>query len=71
VLVQQFDPAESAALALVHQDHAQQTRTIAANSTAAATLRRIQAVLDAREAIAANVAPLLAVESMALALRTG
>ena len=71
VLVQQFDPSAAAALALVHQDHAQQTRTIAANSTPAATLRRIQAILDAREAIAANVAPLLAVESMALTLRTG
>jgi DNA polymerase III subunit delta' len=71
VLVQQFDPSGAAALGLVHHDHVQQTRTIAANSTPAATLRRIEAILDAREAIAANVAPLLAVESMALALRTG
>lgn len=71
VLAQQFDPSGTAALGLVHQDHAHQTRTIAANSTPAATLRRIEAVLDAREAIAANVAPLLAVESMALTLRVG
>lgn len=71
VLVQQFDPSNAAALSLVHQDHAPQTRTIAANSTPATTLRRIQAILEAREAIAANVAPLLAVESMALALRVG
>lgn len=71
VLTQQFDPSGAAALGLVHQDHARQTQTIAANSTPAATLRRIQAVFEAREAIAANVAPLLAVESMALALRSG
>lgn len=71
VLAQQFDPSGAARLGLVHQDHAQKTRTIAANSTPAATLRRIEAVLEARSAIAANVAPLLAVESMALALRAG
>jgi DNA polymerase-3 subunit delta' len=55
----------------VHSDHAHQTRTIAASSSAATTLRRIEAVLEARKAIAANVAPLLAVEAMALTLRTG
>jgi DNA polymerase-3 subunit delta' len=43
----------------------------ASASTAPATLRRIEAVLACREAIAANVAPLLAVESMALSLRAG
>jgi DNA polymerase-3 subunit delta' len=71
VLAQQFDPAGAAALGLVHQDHAQQTRAVAARSTPEATLRRIEAVLEARKAIAANVAPLLAVESMAMALRAG
>lgn len=70
VLAQQFDPSGMASLSLVHQDHAQQTRALAANSTAATTLRRIEAVLEARKAIAANVAPLLAVEAMALTLRT-
>jgi DNA polymerase-3 subunit delta' len=34
-------------------------------------LRRIEAVLACREAIDTNVAPLLAVESMALALHHG
>src|SRR5439155_1134317 len=62
VLAQQFDPSGAAALGLVHQDHAPQTRAIAAGSTPATTLRRIEAVLEARRAIAANVAPLLAVE---------
>jgi DNA polymerase-3 subunit delta' len=71
VLTHQFDPDGGAALSLVHQDHAQQTHAIAARSTPATTLRRIEAVLDARRAIAANVAPLLAVESMALTLRAG
>jgi len=70
VLTQQIDP-QGAALRLVHADHAQQTRAIAANSTPATTLRRIEAILEARRAIAANVAPLLAVESMALTLRSG
>lgn len=71
VLVQQFDPSGAAALDLVHQDHAQQTRAIAASTSAATTLRRVEAVMEARKAIAANVAPLLAVEAMALTLRTG
>ncbi len=35
------------------------------------TLRRIEAILACREALDANVAPLLAVEAMAMALRTG
>ncbi|HVA60703.1 MAG TPA: DNA polymerase III subunit delta' [Mycobacteriales bacterium] len=40
----------------------------AAATTTEASLRRIEAILDARAAIEANVAPLLAVESMLLAL---
>jgi DNA polymerase-3 subunit delta' len=35
------------------------------------TLRRIEAILDCREALDRNVAPLLAVEAMTLALRAG
>ncbi|MBS2962787.1 DNA polymerase III subunit delta' [Actinocrinis puniceicyclus] len=71
VLAQQFDRSGGQELRLVHEDHARQTRAIAENSDPAATLRRIEAVLEARKAIAANVAPLLAVEAMALTLRTG
>lgn len=44
---------------------------LARSSTAEATLRRIDAVLGARTAIDANVAPLLAVEAMTVALRRG
>ncbi|HEV3172233.1 MAG TPA: DNA polymerase III subunit delta' [Actinocrinis sp.] len=69
VLALQLDPAGSAAIRPVHADRAQQAHSLAASSTPEATLRRIEAVLEAREAIAANVAPLLAVESMALTLR--
>ena len=56
---------------LVHADLREQAATIARATSAASTLRRIDAVLACREALDANVAPLLAVEAMALALRTG
>ena len=55
----------------VHVDLAEQAATIARATTAESTLRRIDAVLACREAVDANVNPLLAVEAMALALRTG
>jgi DNA polymerase-3 subunit delta' len=56
---------------LVHGDLTEQSGAIARATTPASTLRRIDAVLACREALDANVAPLLAVEAMALALRTG
>ena len=56
---------------LVHVDLAEQAATIARATTPESTLRRIDAVLACREAVDANVAPLLAVEAMALSLRTG
>jgi DNA polymerase-3 subunit delta' len=52
----------------VHADLRRQTAELAAGSRPQDTLRRIDAVLRAREAIAANVAPLLAVEAMAVSL---
>ena len=55
----------------VHADLTDQAATIARATSAEATLRRIDAVLECRERLDANVAPLLAVEAMALALRTG
>jgi DNA polymerase-3 subunit delta' len=70
VLVLQFDPEGSSAILPFHADRANQARALAGTSRPEATLRRIEAVLEARRAIAANVAPLLAVESMALTLRT-
>jgi DNA polymerase-3 subunit delta' len=44
---------------------------IARAGTPESTLRRIEAILACREAVEANVAPLLAVEAMTLALRAG
>ena len=55
----------------VHGDLADTAATIARSTTPESTLRRIEAVLACRTALDGNVAPLLAVESMALALRTG
>lgn len=52
----------------VHADLRHQSAELAAASRPQDTLRRIDAVLGAREAIAANVAPLLAVEAMAVSL---
>ncbi|MFJ9612377.1 DNA polymerase III subunit delta' [Streptomyces noursei] len=46
-------------------------RRIATTSTAERTLRRIEAVIACREALERNVAPLLAVEAMTVALRAG
>jgi DNA polymerase-3 subunit delta' len=55
----------------IHGDLGAQAATIARATTPESTLRRIEAVLACRTALDGNVAPLLAVESMALALRTG
>ncbi len=52
-----------------HDDHYASVRRIAASGTPEATLRRIEAVLACRKAIERNVAPLLAVEAMAVSLR--
>jgi DNA polymerase-3 subunit delta' len=52
----------------VHADLRAQAAELAAASRPQDTLRRIDAVLGARQAIAGNVAPLLAVEAMAVSL---
>ncbi|WP_175409056.1 DNA polymerase III subunit delta' [Streptomyces sp. TRM64462] len=44
---------------------------VAGGSTPESTLRRIEAILACREALDRNVAPLLAVEAMTMALRAG
>ena len=60
-----------AGVALIHGDLAEQAATIARVTAPEGTLRRIDAILGCRTAIDANVAPLLAVEAMALAVRAG
>ena len=54
---------------LVNAEHEQLVRELAAGTTPAQTLRRMDAVGVARTRLAGNVAPLLAVEAMAVALR--
>ena len=46
-------------------------RKLASSSTPEATLRRLQAIMHCRELLTLNVAPLLAVEEMALSLAEG
>jgi DNA polymerase-3 subunit delta' len=55
----------------VHPDQSGTVEELARVTTPDATLRRIEAILAAREAIGANVGAALAVEAMALALRSG
>ncbi len=54
---------------LVNADRARELRS--ASGAPETTLRRLEAIMACRERIAANVNPLLAVEAMAMALRTG
>ncbi len=46
-------------------------RAVASASSPEATLRRMQAIMRCRERLTLNVAPLLAVEEMTLALAEG
>ena len=54
---------------LVNVEHGDDVRALASASTAEQTLRRMDAVGQARTRLAGNVAPLLAVEAMTIALR--
>ncbi|HEU5034371.1 MAG TPA: DNA polymerase III subunit delta' [Mycobacteriales bacterium] len=56
---------------LVNADLRRSLDRLAGSSSPDSTLRRIEAVLTCREAVEANVAPLLAVEAMAVALHQG
>lgn len=58
-----------AAVELVNAEFADQVREFAAAGTPEGTVRRMDAIGQARERIAANVAPLLAVESLMVQLR--
>jgi DNA polymerase III subunit delta' len=67
VLARQF----GSAVALANEEADDAVEQIAAASRPEQTLRRIEAVLDCRAALDRNVAPLLAVEAMAMSLRAG
>ncbi|QHF92757.1 DNA polymerase III subunit delta' [Streptomyces sp. NHF165] len=58
-------------VALSHDESADTVGQLAGTSRPEQTLRRIEAVLDCRRALDRNVAPLLAVEAMTMALRVG
>ncbi|MFD9219879.1 DNA polymerase III subunit delta' [Streptomyces sp. NPDC060064] len=58
-------------VALANHDARDSLDRIAHGSTPEGTLRRIEAVVACRQALDRNVAPLLAVEAMAVALRAG
>ncbi|OKK02766.1 DNA polymerase III subunit delta' [Streptomyces sp. CB03234] len=60
-----------AGTALANEDVREALDRTARESTPERTLRRIEAVLACREAMDRNVAPLLAVEAMTMALRAG
>jgi DNA polymerase III subunit delta' len=61
----------SASVDLINTDLERPLARLATTTAPEATLRRIEAVLATREAIDANVAPLLAVEAMAVSLHAG
>ncbi|MFI6287393.1 DNA polymerase III subunit delta' [Streptomyces sp. NPDC051018] len=58
-------------VAIANDDVRDSLDRLARASTPERTLRRIEAVIACREALEANVAPLLAVEAMTMALRAG
>ena len=55
---------------LVNADRGRELRAAASRESPESTLRRLEAIMQCRERIEANVNPLLAVEAMTLALRT-
>ncbi|GAA3373781.1 DNA polymerase III subunit delta' [Streptomyces sannanensis] len=59
------------ATALANEDARDALDRVAGDSTPERTLRRIEAIFACRQALDRNVAPLLAVEAMAMALRAG
>jgi len=59
------------AIELANADRLEDLRRLAAASSPEATLRRIQAIMRCRERLTLNVAPLLAVEEMAISLFQG
>lgn len=58
-------------VAIANTDAEEALERLAAGSSPEATLRRIEAISDCRVALDRNVAPLLAVEAMTMALRAG
>ena len=60
-----------ASVELVNSERSAELQSLASSSRPESTLRRLEAIMECRERLEANVNPLLAVEAMALALRAG
>ncbi len=60
-----------AGAALVNTEFAEPLGSLAARTTPASTVRRLDAILDCRTALETNVAPLLAMEALMIALSAG
>ncbi|MFJ4368176.1 DNA polymerase III subunit delta' [Streptomyces chartreusis] len=58
-------------IALANMDAEEALERLARDSSPESTLRRIEAIVACRDALESNVAPLLAVEAMTMALRAG
>jgi len=59
------------AVELVNGDREAELRALASAGTPEATLRRLEAIMECRRRLDANVQPLLAFEAMTMALRAG
>ena len=58
-------------MALTHPDHAADITTVAQRLPPEALLRKLEAVLGCREALALNVKPRIAIEALTSALQSG
>jgi DNA polymerase III subunit delta' len=56
---------------LVNEESRREVESVAASGSPESTVRRIQAILDCREALEGSVAPLLALEALMIALARG
>lgn len=66
VLTLQLDASSTAPL--INAEHAPEIQQVAVRSTPEQTVRRLDAILECREALASNVPPILACEAMMIAL---
>ncbi len=65
------EPGAGDGLELASAGHEDDLRRVAADTTAESTVRRMEAIMTCRERLEVNVAPLLAVEELTLALLAG
>jgi DNA polymerase-3 subunit delta' len=65
------EPGAGDGLELASAGHEDDLRRVAAETTAESTVRRMEAIMTCRERLEVNVAPLLAVEELTLALLAG